>query len=596
MANVPLYSKILNGFLEFTGNTLGITTVTSALPIAINALLQATPPPPSGTVIPQANWTTASSAAFLTGKAGSTVDQAFLAWYGAPVPGINGTATALNDPILFTDPTGTTTSIAPNPAWSQDAPFAPQVWITRVADVTSLVSSTGIGKYTVGRIPSAANFTAWTLAVVWRNSSLPYRIITINSFDDIQSTTPISLTITGFSTPVAGTVNGRAVMAVSGAESNTNSGQTQFGPSAGALVPLSGPRNPVGSFFACQICNANSESPTVGQLDTTGTWGTINSTPGANPTVNSRWHFDQTNVSLNAGLTNSQTSGIFRFGPANDPYIVNMIGLQIDTAAPLIMPVAKTVDKTTASVGDTLTYSITFTNTGTASADNVAITDPIPAGTSYVAGSTTANVPFTGDPTTTIDLTNPVAIGETIMVTYQVKVDTQPTPNPIPNTAAVGYTFIPAVGQPPVADSVDSNTVNTLVAAPAIQVAKRVSATTARLGNVLTYTTTVSNSSGISVTGIVLTDPIPSGTTLVPGSVTVNGTPSGDLPNTGITVGALATGTSAVVAFQVTVGNTLPSPNPIPNTATVTSANAPTVTSNTVTTLVFEPSRGVLFI
>lgn len=273
-----------------------------------------------------------------------------------------------------------------------------------------------------------------------------------------------------------------------------------------------------------------------------------------------------------------------------------MIGLQIDTAAPLIMPVVKTVDKTTASVGDILTYSITFTNTGTASADNVTITDPIPAGTSYVAGSTTANVPFTGDPTTTIDLTNSVAIGQTITVTYQVMVDTIPNPNPIQNTAAVGYTFIPAVGQPPVSDSVGSNTVTTLVASPAIQVAKRVSATTARLGNVLTYTTTVSNSSGISVTGIVLTDPIPSGTTLVPGSVTVNGTPSGDLPNTGITVGTLATGTSAVVAFQVTVGNTLPTPNPIPNTATVTSANAPTVTSNTVTTLVFEPSRGVLFI
>lgn len=255
-------------------------------------------------------------------------------------------------------------------------------------------------------------------------------------------------------------------MAVSGAESNTNSGQTQFGATAGTLVPLSGSRNPIASFFASQICNANSESATVGQLDTKGTWGTINSTPGANATVNSRWHFDQTNVSLNAGLTNAQTSGIFRFGSANDPYIVNMIGLQIDTAAPLIMPVAKTVNKTTARVGDILTYSITFTNTGTAAADNVAITDPIPAGTSYVAGSTTANVLFTGDPTTAIDLTNSVDIGQTITITYQVKVDTIPNPNPIPNTAAVGYTFIPAVGQPPVADLVDSNTVTTSVFEP----------------------------------------------------------------------------------------------------------------------------------
>lgn len=91
-------------------------------------------------------------------------------------------------------------------------------------------------------------------------------------------------------------------------------------------------------------------------------------------------------------------------------------------------------------------------------------------------------------------------------------------------------------------------------------------------------------------------DSVPTGTTFVAGSVTVNGTPSANLPNTGITVGTLAAGASAIVTFQVTIGNTLPSPNPIPNSATVTSANALTVTSNTVTTLVFEPSRGVLFI
>lgn len=217
MANISLYNKVINGFLEFTGNTLGITTVTSSLPIAINSLLQATPPPPSGTVIPQASWANASSAAFLTGKASSVVDKAFLAWYGEPRPGINGTATALNNPVLFTDHSGATTSIAPNPAWSQDSPFGPtQLWTTRVADVTSIVAASGTGKYTVGRVPSAVNFSAWTLAVAWKNPALPYRIITINSFDDIEDVTPIDVAISGFTTPLFGPVNGRAVMAVSG--------------------------------------------------------------------------------------------------------------------------------------------------------------------------------------------------------------------------------------------------------------------------------------------------------------------------------------------------------------------------------------------
>lgn len=230
---------------------------------------------------------------------------------------------------------------------------------------------------------------------------------------------------------------------------------------------MSGPRNLVSNFFTCQICDSNSESPTVGQLDTTGTWGTINSTPGANPTVNSRWHFDQTNVSLTPGLTNSQTSGIFRFGPSvTSPYILNMIGLQIDTAAPLIMPVVKTVNRTTAKIGDILTYTVSFTNSGTAAADNVVISDPIPSGTSYVAGSTTANVLFTGDPTSEINVTNSVDIGATVTISYQVRIDTLPNPNPIPNTATTDYTFVPAVGLPAVSGTVDSNTVTTLVFEP----------------------------------------------------------------------------------------------------------------------------------
>ena len=46
---------------------------------------------------------------------------------------------------------------------------------------------------------------------------------------------------------------------------------------------------------------------------------------------------------------------------------------------------------TTAVPNQTLTYTVTIPNTGTASATNVTLTDAIPAGTTYVAGSTTLN-------------------------------------------------------------------------------------------------------------------------------------------------------------------------------------------------------------
>lgn len=80
----------------------------------------------------------------------------------------------------------------------------------------------------------------------------------------------------------------------------------------------------------------------------------------------------------------------------------------------------------------------------------------------------------------------------------------------------------------------------------------------------------------------------------------MNGSPSADLLNTGVTIGTLAAGASAAVTYQVNV-TTIPNPNPISNTADlvydyIPAAGEPPlnieVVSNTVTTLIFEPSRG----
>ena len=53
--------------------------------------------------------------------------------------------------------------------------------------------------------------------------------------------------------------------------------------------------------------------------------------------------------------------------------------------------VVKSVDKAYAASGDTLTYTITVTNTGTVPANSVTFRDPIPNGTRFVAGSVTVN-------------------------------------------------------------------------------------------------------------------------------------------------------------------------------------------------------------
>ncbi len=576
MAQIRVFSSTLKGFIEYTGNTLGITTVTSSSAIAINALLQATPAPPSGTVTTLANWSNASASAFLTGLPGSTVVKAFLAWYGQPTPDVSGSSAAQNNAVLFTDPTGTTTSISPNVAWSQAVNFSGLIWITKVQDVTSIVTSAGTGMYTVGKIPSGGNFTGWTLAVVWSNNSLPPRFMTVDSYDDINNNAALSLTVGGFITPAAGTVTGRSAIVVSGAESNTNGGGVKFGPTVAGLVPLSGPRNPATNFFQCQINDANSESATVGQLDTTGTWGNNNTPLNSNPAVNARWHFDQTNVDITSGLTNNQRVGIFRFDAAPNPYIVNLISLQIDAQAPSFVP-TKSVDKSTANVGDTLTYTIVFTNTGNNASNNAIIIDTLPAGVTFVTDSVELNgVPQTGATITAPSGFNAgsIAEGVTTTVIFKGTVNNVSAGTVLTNTYSLGYNYSPS-NAPTLtfSNNIQSNIVNTTVLGSAtISNTKTVNKAFANIGDTLQYTVVVKTFGNLSVSNIVFTDTIPTGTTLVANSFKVNGvTIVGGNPNppVGVILGTLPSGTTQTITFNVTI-NTLPNPNPIPNASTTT--------------------------
>ncbi|MFD1908435.1 DUF11 domain-containing protein [Paenibacillus rhizoplanae] len=74
------------------------------------------------------------------------------------------------------------------------------------------------------------------------------------------------------------------------------------------------------------------------------------------------------------------------------------------------------------------------------------------------------------------------------------------------------------------------------------------------VGDTLQYTSVVTNNGIVAITNVVLSDPIPAGSTLVPGSVVVAGTarPAAD-PASGISVGTIAPGASVTVTFQVSV-------------------------------------------
>lgn len=245
---------------------------------------------------------------------------------------------------------------------------------------------------------------------------------------------------------------------------------------------------------------------------------------------------------------------------------------------------------TTATPGQTFTYSFTITNTGTADASNFVLTDIIPAGTTFVAGSTLiGNTPSIDNPATGINL-GTLAVGGVQTVSFKVTVNSNisPIPTTLNNVATSTYNYIPSPGGNPVPGNTTSNTVNTNITpalTPKITI-KKFGPTTANPGETFTYSFIIVNSGTIDVSNFILTDLIPAGTTFVAGSTLVDFVPSTANPATGINLGTLASGDSHTVSFKVSVNKNVPTPTTLSNSATSTysykpSPDSPPVQGNT---------------
>ncbi|PYR20155.1 MAG: hypothetical protein DMF98_23935 [Acidobacteria bacterium] len=98
-------------------------------------------------------------------------------------------------------------------------------------------------------------------------------------------------------------------------------------------------------------------------------------------------------------------------------------------------------------------------------------------------------------------------------------------------------------------------------------------------GDVLRYTITIKNSAAIPATGVVLKDPVPANTAYVANSTLLNGSPvpdSGGSPlASGINIGTIAPGTTAVLQYDLRVNLGTPAGTAISNQAVVSSAGLP---------------------
>ncbi|MDR9853448.1 hypothetical protein RJP21_07545 [Paenibacillus sp. VCA1] len=277
-----------------------------------------------------------------------------------------------------------------------------------------------------------------------------------------------------------------------------------FGPAPGSLTILSGPNNFANNFFASQINDDN------GDLDVSGTFGTrnqINGSPGTN-VVGGRQGWDITNVDVSPTLVNNQTQATVQFRTSADVYIVSAFGLQIDLNAPTIN-ITKEVDSPTAILGQILTYTVIFTNTGTAEADFATLVDKIPEGTVFVDNSVFLDgVQLPGaNPADGIPLGN-LMIGQEHVLTFQVKVASRPPGDVIINQALIKFEYQFVAGGPFESGTSVSNPVVTPFLNPEIAVEKTAFPVSVFPGEVVHYTFTVFNIGSAPLNNIIINDPV----------------------------------------------------------------------------------------
>ncbi|MGU3398031.1 tandem-95 repeat protein, partial [Priestia sp. D51] len=427
---MPYVNRFLtnaNGAVTFTGNTFGLNKQANAnapgTAGSIGTFFSVNPSSidgsfPTGTT---ANYLQNSSSAVL--RIPSTTTQilyAELIWGGSYLYGGEDVSAALNNAVTFITPTRTV-SVQPDTA-TRFTLTTSSFYYVRSANVTNLISQSGT--YSVLGVPGTqsttennANAAGWTLAVVYADPLQKSRNLSIFVGAELTSSATGSSTaaVTGFGTPITGTVNGRLLVSAIEGDSAIVGDQLQFGPTVAALQPVSGPNNPVNNFFASQINNDS------GVLDTSGQFGSLNSTPGGSLS-GARQGWDITNIDVSARLSNNQTSAVVRGTTSGDTYVISALALQVDINAP-VLNVSKSANVTSARTGDIITYTVQVSNTGTASANVLIATDPLSSATTFIPNSLQVD----GVTQTNADIRNGLSLGtlninQTRVLTYQVRV------------------------------------------------------------------------------------------------------------------------------------------------------------------------------
>lgn len=321
-----------------------------------------------------------SSRATLSIPAGSEVRFAGLYWggqqggTGGTVPG--GTAppeAAKSSEVLLDTPVagGSATVTATSFQYADSSPA--YNFFGAVADVTALVAAGGSGDYTVANIQAGtgvARHGGWSLIVIFEDPAEPIRNLTV--FDGlVYVTTPspdiVDIPVSGYLTPPSGSVQ-------------TSLGAIAYDGDLGASGDnlriegqvVSDARNPATNFF-------NSSVSVFASAFTAKLPNQANQFGGVDADL----------IDVSGMLPNGDSSTTIRIQMTSEGIFAAAAVFATELYAPNL-----TITKSVADVnggdlvpGDVLEYDVVAASDGADGAANVVLDDPVPPGTSLVAGS-----------------------------------------------------------------------------------------------------------------------------------------------------------------------------------------------------------------
>ncbi|MFD7154615.1 LPXTG cell wall anchor domain-containing protein [Kribbella sp. NPDC059898] len=456
-------------------------------------------------------------------------------------------------------------------------------------DVTDLVRAGGNGEYWGADVPTgtgADRYAGWSLVIAYQQADEPLRDLSVfNGYAKVSSGEPVRTSISGFLAPPSGAVNAR------------------FG-----SVTYEGDAGITGDYFAVNGTRlADAQNPSANFYGSRITDGGENLADRTPASVNNLG-VDAKVVDAAGILPNNATSAELTFASTGDVYYPAALTTQIDLYAPTIVGTKTVRDlegNTPAKVGDTLEYTMSFSNTGDDAALRSAVRDELPANTTYVPGSLSivsgagagAKTDGSGDDQadysgrtvrfrvgTGANATTGgrLAKDQSTTVRFRVTVDKAAAGTTLDNVGLLDYTAETLNKQ----YTYRTDEVHTPVAAEAdVAITKTATPDPVAAGGEVTYTLVARNNGPSPAEDVKVTDTLPDGVELVSAKPT-----QGSCTSTTCSLGTISSGSTATITVVVRVSSSSTATS-LTNVATVTSSTSDPNPDNNTSSVTTDVTR-----